>query len=148
MATSLSTAGPHLTHDSLGPFESTAQTANRSVQPFLHNSQQKVPILYNGDPFPQSVPSRGEIEPPSFSWFLEADRALNPNCITIGSAICRAVTLPRRETRWNLQGCPKLPDRSQPLVGWSSPYCGNMWRRYCCLTIFFRLSICALVAKI
>ena len=21
---------------------------------------------------------------------------------------CRAVTLPRRETRWNLQGCPKL----------------------------------------
>jgi len=30
---------------------------------------------------------------------------------------CRAVTLPRRETRWNLQGCPKLPDRSRPLVG-------------------------------
>jgi len=25
---------------------------------------------------------------------------------------CRAVTLPRRETRWNLQGCPKLPNRS------------------------------------
>jgi len=33
---------------------------------------------------------------------------------------CRAVTLPRCETSWNLQGCPKL----------------------------FRLSICALVAKI
>ena len=30
---------------------------------------------------------------------------------------CRAVTLPRRETRWNLQGCPKLANRSQPLVG-------------------------------
>jgi len=38
---------------------------------------------------------------------------------------CRAVTLPRRETRWNLQGCPTLPDRSQPLVGLSSPYCGG-----------------------
>jgi len=25
---------------------------------------------------------------------------------------CRAVTLPRRETRWNLQGCPKLVNRS------------------------------------
>ena len=50
---------------------------------------------------------------------------------------CRAVTLPRRETRWNLQGCPKLTKRSQPLVGWSSPYCGDMWRRYCCLTSFF-----------
>jgi len=39
---------------------------------------------------------------------------------------CRAVTLPRRETSWNLQGYPKLVNRSQPLVGWSSPYCGDM----------------------
>jgi len=44
----------------------------------------------------------------------------------------RAVTLPRRETR-----CPKPPDRSQPLVGRSSPYCVDIWRRYCCLTSFF-----------
>jgi len=29
---------------------------------------------------------------------------------------CRAVTQLGRETRWNLQGCPKLPNRSQPLV--------------------------------
>jgi len=50
---------------------------------------------------------------------------------------CRAVTLPRCETCWNLQGYPKLPDRSQPLVGRSSPYCENMWRRYCCLTSLF-----------
>ena len=61
---------------------------------------------------------------------------------------CRAVTLPRRETRWNLQGCPKLANRSQPLVGRSSPYYENMWRRYRCLTSFFRLSIHALAAKI
>jgi len=50
---------------------------------------------------------------------------------------CRSVTLPRRETRWNLRGCLKLPDWSQPLVGRSSPYCGDMWRTYCCLTSFF-----------
>ena len=50
---------------------------------------------------------------------------------------CSAVTLPRRETRSNLQGCPKLANRSQPLVGQSSPYYQNMWRRYCCLTSFF-----------
>jgi len=50
---------------------------------------------------------------------------------------CRAVTLLRRETRWNLQGCPKLTKQSQPLVGRSSPYYGDMWRRYCCLTTFF-----------
>jgi len=62
---------------------------------------------------------------------------------------CRAVTLPRRETRWYLLGCPKLSDRSQPLVRRSSPYYQDMWRRYCCLTsFFFRLLIHALVAKI
>jgi len=38
-----------------------------------------------------------------------------------------AVTLPRPKTRWSLLGCPKLPNRSQPLVGRSSPYCGDMW---------------------
>jgi len=43
---------------------------------------------------------------------------------------------------WNpleLAGCPKLANASQPLVGRSSPYCTDMWRRYCCLTIFFRI---------
>jgi len=46
-----------------------------------------------------------------------------------------------------LAGCPKLTKRSQPLVGRSSPYCKDICGRYCCLTIFFRLSIRALVAK-
>jgi len=50
---------------------------------------------------------------------------------------CRAVTLPRRETRWNYLGCPKLIKRSQPLVGRSSPYCEDMCRSYCCLKSFF-----------
>jgi len=61
---------------------------------------------------------------------------------------CRAVTLPRRESRWNLQGVPKLANGSQPLVGRSSSYYEDMWRRYRCLTCFFRLSIHALAAKI
>ena len=46
-----------------------------------------------------------------------------------------------------LLGCPKLANRSQPLVDRSSPYCDDTWGRYCCLTSFFRLSIYALVAK-
>jgi len=50
---------------------------------------------------------------------------------------CRAVTLPRCETRWNLQGCPKLAKKSQPSVGRSSPYYEDMWRRYRCLISFF-----------
>jgi len=79
----------------------------------------------------------------------------------IGGALCsmpqsfltptlesRAVTLPRRETRWNLLGCPKLANSSQPLLRQSSLYYEDMWRRYWCLTSFFRLSIHALVAKI
>jgi len=45
-----------------------------------------------------------------------------------------AATKPRRESRWNLLGCRKLPNRSQPLVDQNTPYCEDMWRRYCCLT--------------
>jgi len=51
--------------------------------------------------------------------------------------LCRAVTLPRCESRWNLQGCPKLANGSQPLGGRSSPYYEDMWGRYRCLTSFF-----------
>jgi len=39
---------------------------------------------------------------------------------------CRAVTLPRRETPWNLLECPKLTNRSQPLVGQTSPLWGHV----------------------
>ena len=62
------------------------------------------------------------------------------NAAKFGWRPCRAVTLPTRETRWNLQGCLKLPDGSQPLVGRSSPYCAyceDMWRTYRCLRSFF-----------
>jgi len=50
---------------------------------------------------------------------------------------CRTVTLPRRESRWNWKGCPKLANRSQPLLARSSPYYEDMWRSYRCLTCFF-----------
>jgi len=48
----------------------------------------------------------------------------------------------------SVERCPKLMKRPQPLVSRSSPYCEDTWRRYCCLTSFFQLSIHALVAKI
>ena len=47
--------------------------------------------------------------------------------------------LPRPETSLNLQGCPKLSNRSQSLVGRSSPYYEDMCRRYCYLTSFFSI---------
>jgi len=49
------------------------------------------------------------------------------------SDVIAAVTKPRRETRLNLQGCPKPTNISQPLVGRRSSYYGDIWRRYCCL---------------
>jgi len=36
-----------------------------------------------------------------------------------------------------LLGVPQTNETSRPLVGRSSPYYGDMWRRYCCLTSFF-----------
>ena len=62
---------------------------------------------------------------------------------------CRAVPLPRRESRWNLQGCPKLANRSQPLVGrkftilWGHVEEVSVFNKF-----FFRLSIHASAAKI
>jgi len=50
---------------------------------------------------------------------------------------CRAVMLPRRNTHWNMMGCPKPANKCQLLAGRSSPYCKDIWRRYCCLTSFF-----------
>ena len=63
-----------------------------------------------------------------------------PQSLADAPTRCRAVTLPKRETSWNLQGCPKWSNRSQPLVGWSSLYYEDMWRTYWCLKSFFVLS--------
>jgi len=81
------------TSASFGPRESTTQTANRLVQPFLHSSRQKVPILCNGWPLPQDCSfSWGGIWTPSNSWFLVPFWAHNPNSITTGWAVFAQMT--------------------------------------------------------
>ena len=78
---------------------------------------------------------------------------------------CRAVTLPRRETRWNLLGCPKSLNGSQPLVyciacllfmlhscilnwwWWIDDNCEDVWGRYCSLTSFFLIVDACLSCK-
>ena len=55
----------HLIHASLGPPESITQTASQSLQPFLHSSWQKVPILYNERPSPKLPLSMEGSGPPS-----------------------------------------------------------------------------------
>ena len=41
---------------SFGPLESTTQTTNRSVKPFLHSWRQEVPVIYSGRPHPPELP--------------------------------------------------------------------------------------------
>ena len=44
----------------------------------------------------------------------------------------------KARNRLKFAGCPKLVNRSQPIVGRSSPYCEDIiWMRYGCLISFF-----------
>ena len=75
-------------YDSLGHSEPTIQTASRSVEPFLHRWPQSVPILHNGTPLsPQNCSFQFGIWIPSYTWFPGPTRVLNPNGISIGSAV-------------------------------------------------------------
>ena len=62
---------------------------------------------------------------------------------TIGKNLLNSNISPHKSLQYgglrptNVQGCFKLPDRSQPLVCRISPYCEDMWRTYCCLKSFF-----------
>jgi len=76
----------------LRPTRVTIQTANRSVRPFLHISRQKVPILTMGYSFPQNCPSDEVSGPPSNTWFPGPTQVLNPNGISIGSAVFAGIT--------------------------------------------------------
>ena len=93
MATSLSTAGPHLTHDSYGASKSKTQTASRSVQPFSHRGPQRIHILYNGTPLlPQNCPFRWGIWNPIEYVVPWAHPSPQPNSISIGVAVFAGLT--------------------------------------------------------
>ena len=67
--------------------EFKSQTAVGSVV-FLHSSRQTVTVLCNGRPFPHKIAlSHRGSKLPSSTWFLGPTRVLNPNGISIGSAI-------------------------------------------------------------
>ena len=84
---------PHLIHVSLDQPQSTAQTASRSIQSFLHSSRQSVRIFYNGPPLPLKIDhSHGRSGPQPNTWFLKPNRVLNPNCIAICSAVFAQLT--------------------------------------------------------
>jgi len=69
-----------LTGASFGPLESRTETANGSVQPFLHSLQQKVSILYNGHPYPPELSFPiGYLDLPCNKWCFGPMRVHNPN---------------------------------------------------------------------
>jgi len=76
-------------HGSLGPPESTTQTAYRLVQPFSQGSRQHPYILQWAAPSPK-IALTMEILTQYTTWFLEPTRAHSPNSIFNGPAIfCR-----------------------------------------------------------
>jgi len=68
----------------------------RQTDPFssavLHSSRQKVPILYNGRPYPPELPSHGGILTPYNTWSLGLTWVLNPNGNSIASAVFAGLT--------------------------------------------------------
>jgi len=84
---------PHLIYGSMGPSESSTQTVSWSFQPFLHRRPHSVPILYNGTPLPLVIaPSHGASGPQSNTWFRGPTLVLNPNGISISSAVFAGLT--------------------------------------------------------
>ena len=78
---------------SFGPLESTTETANGYIQPFLHSLQQKVPILYNGRPCPPELPlPMGDLDLPCNTWCFRPMRVYIPNGTSIGSVVFAQMT--------------------------------------------------------
>jgi len=62
------------------------------VKPFLHSWRQKVPIIYNGRPYPLELPLQMGIWTPRNTQCLGPMRAHNPNGTSIGSAMFAQMT--------------------------------------------------------
>jgi len=94
---------------SLGPLKSTTDTANGSVQSFLHSLRQKVPILYNGRPYPpEMLLPMGDLDLPSNTWCFQPIRVHNPNGTLIGSAVFAQMTV---ECLYTLQWFACFPSK-------------------------------------
>jgi len=81
---------PHLTHDSIGPFKPTTQTASRSLRPFLNSPSQS--YFTTGLLPPQNCPFPWGMWTPSKIWFLGPTLVLNSNGISMGSSVFAGLT--------------------------------------------------------
>jgi len=91
---------------------------------FLHSSWQKVPILYNGCPYPPELPlPMGGLDP-HLTQFLGPMRAKNPNGTSIVSAVFAQMTAECPYTlEWFACSLSKLP---LPMGDWTP--CNTPWR--------------------
>jgi len=114
----------------LGPTESTFQMASGSVQSILHSSQQRVPILYTGPPFPHSkLPLSMGIWTPSNTCFLGPTRAHSLNGMSICSVVFAWLTIVSE--KWTDYTIPSV------IVGLSM--CIVLW---CGLKTLNKINIC------
>jgi len=78
----------HLIRDSLGPSKPATQMATRSVQPFCTDDHRVFLYFTTGRPSPLKIaPIHGWMWTPSNTCFPGPTRVLNPNGISIGSAV-------------------------------------------------------------
>jgi len=78
---------------SFGPLDFTTETANVSVQPFLHSLRHKVPILHNGHPYPPELRfPTGDLDLPCNTWCFGPMRAHDRNGTSIGSGVFAQMT--------------------------------------------------------
>jgi len=97
---------------SFGPLESITKMANGSVQPFLHILWQKVPIIYNGCPYPPELPlAIGDLYLSCNTWCFGTMWAYNANSTLIGSAVFSPMTA---ECRYTLQWFACFPLKIAP----------------------------------
>jgi len=83
--------------------------------------------------------------PPKMYTYCTSQTSCKVLLISVKRRRCSKEAKTRNRLKFVL--CPKLANRSQPLVGQSSPYCGDMWRRYCFLTSFFPIVDICLCCK-
>ena len=85
-------SGPYLTHDSLGHYEPTIQTASQIGSAVFAQVTAECP-LYNGTLLSTKLaPSHGGSGAPSSTLFFGPIRAHNPTGITIGLAVFAQMT--------------------------------------------------------
>jgi len=104
---------PHLTWFLWPKCEPTTQTAARSVQSLLHRWPQSDPVLNNGSPVsPENCQFPWGIWTPCNTWFIGPTRVLDPNGISIASAVFAGLA---NVTNWQT-------DRPRYSVGKNRPH--------------------------